>query len=248
LSAPLAGSRAPVERALDAAAVRAVAFDLDGTLVDSLPDIADAAEAMLAELGRPPAGEARVRAFVGDGVARLVERLLAGSRDGVAEPAEAARALEIFTARYAAGVCRRSRPFPGVVEGVRRLAAAGFGLACVTNKPERFAVPLLASFGLDVHMDVLVGGDTLAVRKPRPEPLLHAAARLGVATSALLMVGDSAVDVHCARAAGCPVVCVPYGYSPDAPVAALGADAIVAGIDELAAALFRARTLSVPAT
>ncbi len=231
-----------------AAVVEAVAFDLDGTLVDSLPDIADAAEAMLADLGRPGAGEASVRAFVGDGVARLVERLLAGSRDGVADPAESSRALEIFTRHYAANVCRRSRPFPGVVEGLERLAAAGFGLACVTNKPERFARPLLAAFGLDRRMGVLVGGDTLAARKPEPGPLLHAAAVLGVAPASLLMVGDSAVDVNCARAAGCPVVCVPYGYSPDAPVAALGADAIVAGIDELASALCRARTPPVPAT
>jgi phosphoglycolate phosphatase len=231
-----------------ASAVEAVAFDLDGTLVDSLPDIADAAEAMLAALGRPVAGEARVRAFVGDGVARLVERLLAGSRDGVADPAESLRALEIFTGHYAAHVCRRSRPFPGVVEGLERLAGAGFGLACVTNKPERFALPLLAAFGLERHIRVLVGGDTLAARKPAAAPLLHAAARLGTAPSSLLMVGDSAVDVQCARAAGCPVVCVPYGYSPDALVASLGADAIVAGIDELASALCRARTPPVPAT
>ena len=227
--------------ALDLSSIQALAFDLDGTLVDSLPDLADAAEAMLAGLGRPPAGEQRVRAFVGDGVARLVERLLAGSRDGVADPAEAGHGLDLFTRHYASGLCRRSRPFPGVTEGVAQLAGAGFGLACVTNKPERFAVPLLAAFGLDRHIAVLVGGDTLAARKPQPEPLLHAAACLGVAPAALLMVGDSAVDVHCARAAGCPVACVPYGYSPEGPVAALGADAIVERIDTLAAALRQAR-------
>lgn len=217
--------------------VRALAFDLDGTLLDTLPDLADAAQAMLAALGRPPAAETTVRSFVGDGVARLVERLLAGSRDGLADPGEAARGVAAFGAHYAANLCRRSRPFPGVMEGVRRLSAAGFALACVTNKPERFARPLLEAFGLDRHMPLVVGGDTLAARKPDPEPLLHAQRRLGLPATALLMVGDSVVDVRCARAAGCPVVCVPYGYSPAAEVAGLGADAIVESIDQLASVL-----------
>lgn len=220
-----------------AARVRALAFDLDGTLLDTLPDLADAAQVMLAALGRPPVAEATVRSFVGDGVARLVERLLAGSRDGVADPGEAARGVAAFSGHYAANLCRRSRPFPGVLEGVSRLSGAGFSLACVTNKPERFARALLAAFGLDRHMPVVVGGDTLAARKPDPEPLLHAGGRFGVPAAALLMVGDSAVDVRCARAAGCPVVCVPYGYSPAAEVATLGADAIVESIDQLASVL-----------
>lgn len=221
----------------DPCAIRAVAFDLDGTLVDSLPDLADAAAAMLARLGRPPVSEAYVRDFVGDGVARLVERLLTGSREGVADPAEAARGIELFNEHYAAHVCRRSRPFPGAAAGLRRLADAGFGLACVTNKPEHFAAALLSALRLRPYIAVLVGGDTLAVRKPRPEPLLHAAGRLGVAPGALLMVGDSDVDVRCARAAGCPVACVPYGYRPPGPASTLGADAIVRDVEALAGAL-----------
>jgi phosphoglycolate phosphatase len=233
--------------ALDPRAIRAVAFDLDGTLVDSLPDLADAAAAMLARLGRPPVDEARVRGFVGDGVSRLVERLLAGSREGVADSAEAARGIQLFTEHYAAHLSRRSRPYPGVADGLRRLAAAGFGLACVTNKPERFAAALLSSLDLHHHLAVLVGGDTLAARKPRPEPLLHTAARLEVQPGALLMVGDSEVDVRCARAAGCPVACVPYGYRPSGPADALGADAIVPSIDALALALLEGGAAFPPA-
>lgn len=242
---------APVARVgagFDPCAIRAVAFDLDGTLVDSLPDLADAAAAMLARLGLPPVTEARVRAFVGDGVARLVERLLAGSREGVADPADAARGIELFTEHYAAHVCRRSRPYPGVAAGLRRLADGGFGLACVTNKPERFAAALLTALDLRHHIPVLVGGDTLAVRKPQAEPLLHAAARLGVAPGSLLMVGDSDVDVRCARAAGCPVVCVPYGYRAPGPEADLGADAIVSSIDALAATLLEVGAAPTPVT
>lgn len=210
--------------------VRAVAFDLDGTLLDTLPDLADAGNAMLAELGRPTVSEKSVRSFIGDGVARLVKRLLDGTRDGEPPTEQFEQALEIFERHYREGLVRRTRLYPDVTEGLAALAAAGLKLACVTNKPEAFTRPLLAAHGLDRRLDLVIGGDTLPRKKPDPLPLRHCASVFGVDTTALLMIGDSANDVLAARAAGCPVVCVPYGYTGDLDVRSLGADAIVENV------------------
>jgi phosphoglycolate phosphatase len=217
--------------------VRAVAFDLDGTLLDTLPDLADAGNAMLVELGRPTVSEAVVRSFIGDGVARLVARLLVGSRDGEPPSALFERALRLFERHYRDGLDRRTRVYPGVVEGLAVFAAAGLKLACVTNKPEAFTRPLLASHGLDHCLDLVLGGDTLPRKKPDPLPLRHCASVFGIDTHALLMVGDSANDVLAARAAGCPVVCVAYGYTGDSHVRSLGADAIVENVLDAAVRL-----------
>ncbi|HSD53047.1 MAG TPA: phosphoglycolate phosphatase [Burkholderiales bacterium] len=213
---------------------RAVLFDLDGTLLDSAADLAAAANAMLAELGMPPRDPAVIATYIGKGIPRLVERTLTGSLDTAAAPALLARALPIYEHHYAAESGRRSVPFPGVVEGLRALHDAGLPLACITNKAERFTVDLLRRTGLDGFFGVVVCGDTVARKKPHPEPVLTACARLGVRPGDALMIGDSANDVHAARDARCPVWCVPYGYNEGQPVESLACDAIVPDLAEAA--------------
>lgn len=207
--------------------IAAVAFDLDGTLVDTLPDLHESANRMLAGLGRPPAAEPVVRSYVGDGVDRLVKRLLTGETDGEPEHALFDQSAAAFRAHYAELLTRASRPFPGVPETLQALRRLGFKLACVTNKPERFTLPLLAGVGLAPYLDLTLGGDSLARKKPDPLPLTHCARVFSVPVSQLLMVGDSQADTGAARAAGCPVFCVPYGYRGSLGVHELDCDAIV---------------------
>jgi phosphoglycolate phosphatase len=212
--------------------VRAVLFDLDGTILDTAADLAAAANAMLAGIGRATLPEAQIRDYIGKGVQNLVARSLEAT--GGASAQLAAHALETFEVHYLAGIADRSRPYEGVVEGMEWLARAGIAMGCVTNKAARFTEPLLARAGLMRFMQVVVSGDTVANKKPHPEPMLHAAAKLGVKPSEVLMVGDSLNDVASARAAGCPVVVVPYGYREGLPVEALGADAVFATVEAVA--------------
>ena len=213
---------------------RAILFDLDGTLLDSAPDLAAAANAMLAELGLPARDPAVVATYIGKGIPKLVERTLTGSLDAAADPVRFARALPIYERYYAEESGRRSVPFPGVIEGLRALRDAGLPLACITNKAERFTLDLLRRTGLDGFFQIVVCGDTVARKKPDPEPVVTACARLGVRPTDALMIGDSANDVQAARAAGCPVWCVPYGYNEGRPVETLDCDAIVPDLAEVA--------------
>jgi phosphoglycolate phosphatase len=207
--------------------VKAVAFDLDGTLVETLPDLHEAANRMLADVGRPAASEETVRAYIGDGVDRLVKRLLTSSIDGEPDADAFAKAADNFRAHYARILTRASHPFPGAVEMLDLLRARGFKLACVTNKPARFTEPLLQALGLSRRLDLVLSGDSLAAKKPDPLPLVHTATTFGIAPAHLLMVGDSQVDTGAARAAGCPVFCVPFGYRGGLAVQDLDCDAIV---------------------
>jgi phosphoglycolate phosphatase len=213
---------------------RAVLFDLDGTLLDSAPDLAAAANAMLAELGMAPRDPAEVATYIGRGIPRLVERALTGSLDAAADPALLARALPIYEHHYAAESGRRSVPFPRVVEGLRALRHAGVPLACITNKAERFTVDLLERTGLGGFFGVVVCGDMVTRKKPDPEPVLAACARLGIRPDEAVMIGDSANDVQAARAAGCGVWCVPYGYNEGRPVESLDCDVLVPDLAEAA--------------
>jgi phosphoglycolate phosphatase len=165
-------------------------------------------------------------------VQNLVARSLEAT--GGASAQEAASALAVFERHYLAGIADRTRPYPGVVEGMEALAGAGIPMGCVTNKASRFTEPLLERTGLMRFLGAVVSGDTVANKKPHPEPLLHAAAKLGVAPGETLMVGDSLNDVASARAAGCPVVVVPYGYREGLAIEALGADAVVASVVDVA--------------
>jgi phosphoglycolate phosphatase len=212
--------------------VDAVAIDLDGTLLDTLPDIAEAAERMLRELGRPPAGEERVRDCIGNGIPRLVKRLLTGRRDGEPAPPEFERALASFERHYRDTFLRSPLPFPGVEPGLERMRAQGLRLACVTNKSQAFTLPLLEAAGLAPWFDQVVSGDSLPARKPDPLPLRHIAERFGIPPARLLVIGDSDNDTAAARAAGCPVACVPYGYRGGREVRELDCDAIVGDLIE----------------
>ncbi len=212
-----------------------IALDLDGTLVDSSPDLADAVDAMLGRLGLPPAGEPRVKRWIGNGVDMLVKRALTGEMWPQGEPLRFAEALTMFMELYEANVCNRSRLFPGVAEGLKQLKAAGFRLACVTNKHSRFTRPLLGRLGVLQDMDFVGCGDEFEKHKPDPYPLLKTAEFFGVEPSCGLMVGDSANDVKAARAAGFMVVCVPYGYHGGNGVECLEPDAVVSSLTELPA-------------
>jgi phosphoglycolate phosphatase len=182
---------------------RAVLWDLDGTLVDSGADIASAIARMLRRTGRAPLPEATIRGFVGEGARRLVDRCVrAAGGDPSGED------LAIFLDEYRGRLVERTVVYPGVPALLARVRAP---MAVVTNKPEDLACGILAALGLAHHFPVVIGGDTLPVRKPDPEPLREALRRLGATEG--VMVGDGAPDVGAARAAGMPMIGVGWGIS-----------------------------------
>jgi len=218
------------------AGVRAVAFDLDGTLVDSAPDIAAAANATLDSLGMARVPEARVALAIGDGVDMLIERTLTESAGSTPAPDRLAAGIARFREEYAKRAWVASRLYPGVAEGLDALRARGLSLACVTNKASRFTGEVLERAGLASRFDLVCCADTPEQRKPRPDLLLGACAKLRVAPREMLFVGDSSIDVAAARAAGCPVVLVDYGYTRGRPASEAGADAVIRSLVDLAGA------------
>ncbi|HEV7490681.1 MAG TPA: phosphoglycolate phosphatase [Rhodanobacteraceae bacterium] len=229
--------------------VRAILFDLDGTLVDTAPDITAAVGATLHQLDRPPLDDAIVRSYIGRGVDVLLHRVLTGARDGNAALDVHRHAREVFLDHYGAHNGRTARVYDGVREGLAHAKRLGLALCCVTNKPQAFSDALLAQVGLDRYFEFAQGGDALPKGKPDPAPLLHAAARLGVAPASCLMVGDSSNDAIAARAAGMPVVLVGYGYTEDQPVDTIDCDAVVASIADLVMAIDPAiNPISAPET
>lgn len=206
---------------------RGVAIDLDGTLLDTVADLAAAVNAMLADFGRPPLPESVVRSYVGKGAGILVHRVLAGSLDGRIDEASAGRGMASFERHYARENGRATTVYPGVLEGLAAMRARGLRLACVTNKPQAFADALLVRTGLARHFELTVGGDALPRRKPDPMQLQHVCARFGLAPSQMVVIGDSLNDAQAARAAGMPVMVVPYGYNEGRPADTIDADAIV---------------------
>jgi phosphoglycolate phosphatase len=212
---------------------RLVLIDLDGTLVDTIPDIAFSIDHMLTELGMPAAGPERVREWVGNGTEMLVRRALAGAYAGEVDESVYERALPIFTELYSRHVCDRSQVYDGVRSGLDYLRACGARLACVTNKSEAFTSRLLAALALDQHFSLVLSGDTLARRKPDPMPLLYAADHFGVAPADALLIGDSANDVKAARAAGFGIVCVSYGYNHGQDIRTSAPDAVIDSLAEL---------------
>jgi phosphoglycolate phosphatase len=221
--------------------IRAVLFDLDGTLLDTAPDIAAAANAMLAELGLARREAAEIATYIGRGIPSLVHRSLTGTPDGTAEASLFERALALFERRYAEESGRRAQPYPGVVEGLVRIRTLGLRLGCVTNKAGRFTQELLDRQDLARFFGCVVSGDTLPRKKPDPLPVVHACGLLGARPQETLLIGDSLNDVLAARAAGCAVWCVPYGYNEGRPVGALDCDAVVADFLDAARRLERGR-------
>ena len=217
-----------------------VLIDVDGTLVDSVPDLAYCVDEMMARLDLPRRGEAAVRNWVGNGVERLVERALANDLDGQPDEALKARALPVFLALYAENTSRRSRLYPGVEEGLAYLRSAGYRLGCVTNKAEQFTLPLLQDLGIRDYFEIVVSGDTLPKKKPDPLPLLHAAEQLGVTPAESLMIGDSISDVKAARAAGFRIICMSYGYNHGEDIRDYDPDAVIDSMAELGGLLEQA--------
>ncbi len=214
---------------------RGVVVDLDGTLLDTVADLAAAVDAMLVELGRPAIGEAIVRTYVGKGSRVLVQRALAGSLEGRIDESATDRAMPVFERHYLRENGRSAAAYPRVFEGLDALRAKRLRLACVTNKPQAFADGLLGRAGLAKYFELTLGGDALARRKPDPEPLLHVCERFGASPSEMVAIGDSLNDAQAARAAGMPVVIVPYGYNEGRPAASIEADAHVATLLDAAA-------------
>lgn len=206
----------------------AVIFDIDGTLLDTAPDLCGTLNALLAEHGRPTMPLDRLRPMIGDGAAKMVERGFAASG---AVPADFAGLVRRFIEIYEGRIADETKPFPGAVACLERFRAAGTLLGVCTNKTTRLTEELLAALGLSSYFGVVVGGDGPA-RKPDPRHILSVAERLGVAPARSLMVGDSINDVAAAKAAGITVVAVTFGYTTT-PAVELGADAVIDSFEEL---------------
>lgn len=207
---------------------RAVLFDMDGTLVDTLPDIAAAVNGALVELGLHALDPARIATLIGNGPRVLSRRALeaqqtltTAERDKLVEPL-----LAGYARNYATQAGTLGRVFPGTIEGLQELTARGLKLGVVTNALQHLAETVLARFALTPYLQLVLGGDRVAQPKPHPEPLWKACDHFGVDPQQALMVGDSVNDVAAARAAGCAIVCVPHGYDQGQPVGALGCDVL----------------------
>ena len=215
---------------MDWSGLQAAIVDLDGTMVDTLGDFDAALNRTLAELGQAGVERAFIEQTVGKGSEHLIRSTL--SHVG-ADPALYEAAWAAYQRHYLAINGAHSAVYPGVVEGLQALRARGLRLACLTNKPGDFARPLLAAKGLDGFFDVVFGGDAFERKKPDPLPLQRTCEALGTAPERTLMVGDSSNDARAARAAGCPVVLVDYGYNHGEPVSASAPDRVLQRLDAL---------------
>ena len=213
-----------------------VLFDLDGTLLDSVPDLALAVDRMLTAMRMPEAGEDRVRNWVGNGAQMLVKRALVGLDSPVGSEPELAlfdRAFPLFLQHYSACCSEKSQLYSGAIELLTALQSAQVGMGLITNKPISFTETLMDDFGLNSYFSIILGGDSLAEKKPHPLPLLYAMEKAGVGPDKTLMVGDSRSDIEAAQAAGCKVVAVTYGYNHGEPVARYAPDLIVDNLTAL---------------
>jgi phosphoglycolate phosphatase len=209
----------------------AVVFDLDGTIVDTAPDLTAALNAALGRHGRPGVAADVIRAMIGDGARKLVVRGFEAT-GGLPGDAAVADAVAYFLDYYEQNVSASSRVFPGLLSTLSTLRAAGCVFGVCTNKFERYSRKLLADLGILDRFAAIVGGDTLNVRKPDPLHILATLQRMGAGLEAAVMVGDSTNDVRAARAAGVPVVAVSFGYTA-VPARDLGADRVIDSLSEL---------------
>ncbi len=210
-----------------------VLIDVDGTLVDSVPDLAYCVDEMLKQLGMPTRGEAAVREWVGNGVVRLTERALVNDLNGYPDQALFDKAMPIFNELYAENTSKRSKLYDGVLDGMEFLKSLDLKIGCVTNKAAQFTIPLLKDLGLHDEFEVIICGDTLEKKKPDPAPLLYASKQLGVKPEDSLMLGDSKSDVKAARAADFAIICVSYGYNHGEDIRHYEPDAVIDSMAEL---------------
>jgi len=214
-------------------------FDLDGTLVDSAPDLALAINDMLGQLGRETFSEQTIRNWVGNGAQVLVQRALAGNADSSinVEPQMLESALALFLASYRANVCVTTVLYPGVLETLKLLKSQGYRLAVITNKPECFIAPILEGLAINHYFELIIGGDTLAKRKPDPLQLQHACRQLKVSHEQCVMVGDSKNDILAAQAANMQSVGLTYGYNYGEDIAIYQPDLVLQDFAQLSTAL-----------
>ena len=209
--------------------ISAIVIDLDGTLLHTAPELTEAANRMLREMDYAPVAPELLMSYIGNGISWLVKRALTGDMHATPDAALYEHALPIFEKHYTC-LLLNSKPFDGVIGGLNLMRSTGFRLGCVTNKLARFTEPLLKGLDMEKYFEIVLSGDTLAEKKPHPLPLLHAAKFFGVPIEKLLLIGDSLSDTVAARAAGCPVFCVPYGYNHGEPVDSLFLDAVIANL------------------
>ena len=214
----------------------AAIVDLDGTMVDTLGDFSAALGGMLSDLGLPAIAAASIEAMVGKGSEHLIRSVLAHVKVSDIESVYP-QAWERYQHHYLAINGQHAKVYDGVREGLAALRAQGLRLACLTNKPLSFAQPLLAAKGLDGLFELVFGGDSFERKKPDPLPLIKTCEALGTAPARTLMIGDSSNDAKAARAAGCPVVLVDYGYNHGEPVQDVDADAYLGSLVELTASI-----------
>ena len=214
---------------------RLIAFDLDGTLIDSVPDLTVAVAHALVDQGLPMPTAEDVRHWVGNGAAVLVERALTWAQGEPPREMLFDRAYAAFLHHYAAAPNQLTSLYPGARSALTGLRDAGFTLVLITNKPERFIAPILDHFGLRGCFELCLGGDSLAEKKPSPLPLLHAAKVGGVSPDACVMVGDSRHDIAAGKAAGFVTLALPYGYNHGEPIGDSEPDAVIASLAELIA-------------
>ncbi len=210
-----------------------VMIDVDGTLVDSVPDLAYCVDQMMVALDMPLRGEDTVRHWVGNGVPRLVERALTGELDGSPSKEAFDKAYPIFLDLYAQNSSVRSTLYDGVIEGLEYLKSNGYLLGCVTNKAEQFTLPLLKSLGIFDYFGVVISGDTLERKKPDPMPLIHSADFFNVKPNECVRLGDSVSDVKAARAANFQIICMSYGYNHGNNIADENPDLVIDSMKQL---------------
>ncbi|MGB1272136.1 MAG: phosphoglycolate phosphatase, partial [Endozoicomonas sp.] len=227
----------PLTTLLENSPPELIMYDLDGTLVDSVPDLAVAIDKMLKGLGRTPAGEAKTRLWVGNGIPPLVKRALAddmkGYQPGVVDASLFEQAHKRFRHHYGKELGLHSHLYPGVTEFLQVISARGHRQAVITNKSQEFTERLLKLMGIHQHFDLFLGGDSLPEKKPHPMPLLHAIQHFGATRETALMIGDSSNDIKAARAAGVKVVGLPYGYNHGEPIEHANPDLVVPTLTDL---------------
>ncbi|WP_108652309.1 phosphoglycolate phosphatase [Dongshaea marina] len=213
---------------------RAVLLDLDGTLIDSVPQLHLAVALSLEELRLPQPGELSVRGWIGNGALKLMLRALSWAMERSATEVELAQAMQLFYRHYESCCTRGLSLYPGVIETLEALHQANVRLALITNKPSRYIAPILGALRMESLFDCCLGGDCLARRKPDPEPLFFACEQLGVSPDKALMVGDSKNDILAARNAQMAAAAVTYGYNYGEPIENSAPDWVFEDFSELA--------------
>ena len=225
----------------DFSQINTLLFDLDGTLVDSVPDLASSINIALQAVDHPQQPETKIRQWVGNGVDRLLHRAISGDSEGIANPSVHSQAKQAFNHWYGNHFADQSLLYSGVSEGLAQLQGRGFKIGCVTNKPIEFTTPLLEKLDIGHYFQSVVGGDSTRARKPDPLPLKHALQLLDAESTHAVMIGDSINDFEAGQRAGMATIMVDWGYHQGVDLPALTADALISQFEQLT------RLLIVPA-